>query len=255
MIHVGTSGWQYDDWKGAFYPASLRSEAWLTHYATRFATVEVNNSFYRLPERTTFERWRTGTPDGFMFAVKISRFLTHVKRLKDPEEPAQRLLDRAAGLGKKLGPLLLQLPPTMRADPGRLRATLDAFGAGARIAVEFRHPSWFSDEVLSLLDSHGAALVLADRRGVRVPSQPIVTGGWTYLRFHQGTTTHPSYRTPTLSRWADAIADLPARETFIYFNNDPSAAAPRDARRLVAMLAKRGQQVVGVLDPSAATLA
>ncbi len=141
-LWIGTSGWQYRDWRGAFYPERLPQREWLAHYAEHFGCVEVNNAFYRLPERSTFERWRKETPDGFVMAVKVSRYLTHIKRLKEPEEPVHRLLDRAEGLGDRLGPFLLQLPPNLRVDPDRLDACLAAFpladAAAAHAAIEHR---------------------------------------------------------------------------------------------------------------------
>ena len=134
-VLVGTSGWQYRDWRGRFYPQGLAQARWLEHYAERFATVESNNAFYRLPEPATFAAWAERTPPGFVMAVKASRYLTHIKRLRDPEEPVGRLMERARHLGAKLGPVLLQLPPTLRADPATLDRTLRAFPAGTRVAV------------------------------------------------------------------------------------------------------------------------
>ncbi|MEV4189373.1 DUF72 domain-containing protein, partial [Streptosporangium canum] len=158
MMRVGTSGWQYSDWRGVLYPPALARRLWLERYGESFETVENNNTFYRLPPRRTFEDWRDRTPDTFVMAVKASRFLTHVKRLKDPEEPVERLLAAAGGLGTKLGPILLQLPPTLTADPGRLGACLRCFPADVRVAVEPRHASWWSDPVREVLSAHGAAL-------------------------------------------------------------------------------------------------
>ena len=238
MMFVGTSGWQYRDWRNAFYPPDVPQSAWLTQYATRFATVEVNNTFYRLPDATTFHRWRAATPEGFTFAVKASRYITHLKRLRDPADPVDLLLERAGTLKDRLGPFLFQLPPTMHADAGRLSDTLQAIGGRARAAFEFRHPSWLTDPVLELLNEAGAALVLVDRAGRR--SEPLVTGGWSYVRFHQGTRMRPGYRRDRLRSWADVIMSLPAGDVFVYFNNDPGGAAPRDAGRMMALLAERG---------------
>ncbi|MGN9778377.1 DUF72 domain-containing protein [Micromonospora sp. H33] len=144
MILVGTSGWQYRDWRGRFYPDRLPQRLWLEHFAARFATVEVNNAFYRLPERDTFAAWRARTPDDFCVTVKMSRYLTHIKRLRDPAEPVARFLGRATALGDRLGPVLLQLPPNLPADPDTLDATLRRFPADVRVAVEPRHPSWWT---------------------------------------------------------------------------------------------------------------
>jgi uncharacterized protein YecE (DUF72 family) len=240
-FRVGTSGWQYRDWRGRFYPAELAQRAWLEHYATSFDTVEVNNSFYRLPEASTFAAWRARTPVGFLFAVKASRYITHVRRLRAPREPVDLLLERASALGDALGPVLFQLPPNFGTDVDRLQALLDAVAGRVRPALEFRHPSWFRDDVYDVLDGSGAALVLVDRAGAH--TQPVVTGGWSYVRFHQGTRSTAGYRRDTLERWADLMTGLDAREVFVYFNNDAGAAAPRDAGRLVAMLRRRGAPV------------
>ncbi len=241
---VGTSGWQYRDWRGGLYPDGLPQRAWLEHYGGQFATVEVNNAFYRLPERTVFERWRQQTPPGFVFAVKVSRYLTHVLRLRDPAEPVARLVDRAAGLGPRLGPYLLQLPPTLQAAPDRLDACLRAFPTRARVAVEPRHESWWTDEVRALLERRGAALCWADRAGR--PLTPLWrTADWGYLRLHEGTAApRPSYGRAALSSWLDRIdgAWPGARDgdAFVYFNNDRGGAAVRNARTLVRMAGRRG---------------
>src|SRR4051794_34084574 len=175
---IGTSGWQYESWKGRFYPRTLAKSGWLAFYSERFATVEVNNSFYRLPSDAAFERWRDGTPPGFLIAPKVSRYLTHIRRLREAAEPMELFWSRAKLLGPKLGPLLFQLPPTLAADEERLATFLQLLPKGARSAFEFRHPSWETEATRSLLNAAGAALVLADRPGARVP--PHVTGGWSY---------------------------------------------------------------------------
>ena len=240
-VRIGTSGWQYRDWRGRFYPQSAPVRAWLEAYADAFATVESNNAFYRLPERATFEDWARRTPDDFIMAVKVSRFLTHIKRLAEPEEPVQRFLDRAGGLGSKLGPALIQLPPQFRADAGRLRAALDAFPPSVRVAVEFRHPSWFSEEVRSILADRGAALCLADRRGPRTPIWR--TADWTFVRFHEGRARpRPCYGRAALASWARRLAEHwdAADDVFAYFNNDHRACAPRDAARFARQCERVG---------------
>jgi uncharacterized protein YecE (DUF72 family) len=235
---VGTSGWQYADWRGSFYPQQLAVREWLDAYASVFVTTEVNNTFYRLPPSSTFERWDRTTPDGFVMAVKASRYLTHIKRLRDPQEPVDRLLTVTTALGSTLGPVLFQLPPTLRADIGLLTGLLDAIHGRVRTAVEFRHASWSDTRVFDLLQERGAALVLAHKPGVRW--RPRVTADWTYVRFHQGSSSGAAYRSDTLRRWADGIAHLGARESFVYFNNDPGGAAPRDARRFCRLLRSHG---------------
>nr|WP_239521931.1 DUF72 domain-containing protein [Geodermatophilus sabuli] len=209
----------------------MPQRAWLEHYAQHFATVESNNAFYRLPELTTFQAWRTRTPPDFRWAVKASRFLTHVKRLRDPEEPVARLMSRAAGLEERLDVVLLQLPPTLRADAELLRVCLAQFPAGTRVAVEPRHESWWTDEVRALLERYGAALCWADR-----DEQPIAplwrTTDWGYLRLHTGAAEPwPRYRPETLQVWADRLAATwePSSDVVVYFNNDPGGAAVIDA--------------------------
>lgn len=228
-VIIGTSGWQYRDWRGLFYPPKLAQRLWLEHYVQHFATVESNNAFYRLPERGTFEKWRERTPPDFRWAVKASRFLTHIKRLRDPEEPVGRLMERAAGLGEKLDTILLQLPPTLKADPDLLRDCLAQFPGGTRVAVEPRHDSWWTDEVRGLLERYGATLCWADRG-----EQPIAplwrTADWGYLRFHTG--EHGwRYRAETLQLWADRLAATwtDDEDVLVYFNNDPGGAATVDA--------------------------
>ena len=162
-VLIGTSGWQYRHWRERFYPPGLPQRSWLEHYAKSFDTVESNNAFCRLPELATFQSWAQRTPPGFVWAVKMSRYLTHIKRLAEPAEPVQRFLERAAGLGPKLGPVLLQLPPTLKADLVRLDVVLGLLTPRVRVAVEFRHDSWFTAETRALLEQRGAALCLADR--------------------------------------------------------------------------------------------
>src|SRR5947207_15358980 len=160
-VCIGTNGWQYADWRDAFYPAGLPTTGWLDHYASVFSTVEVNNTFYRLPEAATFDRWKRETPPGFVMAVKASRYLTHVRRLRDPGEPVDLFVSRAKRLGPRLGPVLLQLPPNLPAAPDRLEETLSAFRGRCRVAVGFRHRAWLTDGVFTLLGWSRAARVLA----------------------------------------------------------------------------------------------
>ena len=244
---IGTSGWEYRDLRGSFYPAGVPASRWLEYYATRFPTVENNGTFYRLAKQETFADWRSRTADGFVMAIKASRYLTHIRRLRDPAEPVARLLSAAAGLGDRLGPVLLQLPPTMQADPPLLAACLAEFATAARglnlaeprICVEFRHQTWETDEVRQILTSHNAALCWSDRLGR--PLGPLWrTADWGYLRFHEGAATPwPRYGKQSLSTWLDRITQTwPATaEVFAYFNNDQNAAAPADAAALQAAAA------------------
>jgi uncharacterized protein YecE (DUF72 family) len=240
-VWIGTSGWQYRDWRGRFYPPGLATGRWLEAYADAFATVESNNAFYRLPERRVFEAWAQRTPDDFVMAVKVSRFLTHVRRLRDPEEPVERFVQRVAGLGPKLGPVLLQLPPQLRRDTDRLAAALDRFPREMQVAVEFRHPTWFVDEVRDLLTERGVALCLADRRRVLTPVWR--TADWTYVRFHEGRSAPaPCYGRAALAGWAARLAPTwrPNEAIWAYFNNDPRGCAPRDAARFASAVRRAG---------------
>ena len=252
-VVIGTSGWQYRDWRGAFYPAKLPQRLWLEYHARHFATVESNAAFYRLPERTTFESWRARTPPDYRWAVKASRFLTHVKRLREPEEPVARMVDRAAGLGDRLDAVLLQLPPTLRADPELLSLCLAQFPAGSRVAVEPRHESWWTDEVRDLLERYGAALCWADRG--EEPITPLWrTTDWGYLRLHTGAEGW-RYRPETLQRWADRLATTWAadEDVLVYFNNDPGCAAVVDAIAFAECVRRSGRtptRVPEALEPA-----
>lgn len=239
-VWIGTSGWQYRDWRGTVYPSGIPVRSWLESFSDRFATVESNNAFYRLPERRTFEDWADRTPDDFVMAIKLSRYLTHIKRLADPEEPVERFLSRVRGLGSKLGPVLLQLPPQLRANLERLERTLDCFPPEMRVAVEFRHPTWFSDHVRRVLTDRSVALCLADRRR---PLTPIWrTADWTYLRFHEGRAAPPPcYGRAALDSWAARLAREwdGAEDAFVYFNNDSRGCAPHDAAVFARLVARR----------------
>jgi uncharacterized protein YecE (DUF72 family) len=245
LILVGTSGWQYRDWRGRFYPDGLPQARWLSHYAERFGTVEINSSFYRLPERSTFESWRDRMPDGFRAAGKMSRYLTHVRRLREPAEPVARFLERAAGLGDRLGPVLLQLPPNLPADPDALAATLALFPPEVAVAVEPRHASWWKEEVRRTLQEHRAALCWADRRGR--PVTPLWrTAGFCYLRLHEGRAAPwPQYGAAALRSWVRRVGATfePGATSYVYFNNDQHGAAPLDAAAFAEAAQRHGQAV------------
>ena len=246
MIFVGTSGWQYGDWRGLFYPDDLPQRLWLERFAEEFATVEINNAFYRLPERSTFRDWRARTPDDFVVAVKMSRYLTHVRRLREPAEPVARFLDRAGALGDKLGPVLLQLPPTLVADSSVLDEVLAEFPAGVRVAVEPRHSSWWTEDVRATLAARNTALCWADRQGR--PVTPLWrTADFGYLRLHEGRAKpRPRYGQRALHSWLDRITGAYASESpdvFVYFNNDTGGAAIADAVAFAAAARRRGMDV------------
>jgi uncharacterized protein YecE (DUF72 family) len=239
-VRIGCSGWNYASWRDEFYegkPARL----WLRHYAQHFDTVEVNNTFYRLPLRTSVARWVEETPPGFLFAVKASRYLTHVRRLTDLSGGIERYYERLEPLfaTPKLGPVLWQLPANFRRDDDRLAAVLAALPRG-RHCFEFRHPSWFVDSVYALLRTHGAALVIGDRPEVKDFQAHVFTTDWTYVRFHHGSRgRRGNYSERELEGWAQRFEDWRGEvEVLAYFNNDWEAFAIRNAlwlkRRLSA---------------------
>ena len=253
-VWLGTSGWQYRDWRGPVYPEKLPQRLWLEHYVTLFDTVEVNNAFYRLPDARTFAQWAARTPPGFVVTVKASRYLTHIKRLQDPQGPVDLLVERAKQLGRKIGPVLLQLPPRFRAVPERLHATLRAFDRhGLRVAVELRDASWVTDEVRDVLVAHNAATVWADR-GEHVLGPVWRTADWGYVRLHEGASAEPPcYTRPTLDAWARRIAASHAapEDVFVYFNNDPHGCAVFDAAVFARCCARLGLRVTKAPDPDA----
>jgi uncharacterized protein YecE (DUF72 family) len=247
-ILVGTSGWQYKDWSGVLYPRGTPQRSWLEAYAAVFATVEVNAAFYRLPKAETFADWRDRTPEDFTVTVKASRYLTHIKRLRDPREPVRRLIDAASSLGPRLGPILLQLPPTLRAVPADLDACLRCFPAGQRVAVEPRHESWWVPEVREVLERHGAALCWADR-GSR-PITPLwCTADWGYLRMHAGRAAGQHYGRQALDRWVERIRGRwpGSADVYVYFNNDVGGAAVRNAVTFARAARRAGLQVTRTL--------
>lgn len=237
-VHVGCSGWNYDSWRGELYPREGSPRHWLERYGERFDTVEVNATFYRLIRREAVAHWLEQTPGGFLFAVKASRYLTHVKRLAGMKEGVGRFYDGIRPLieRKRLGPVLWQLPERFTRDEQRLARALDGLPPG-RHAFEFRHPSWFAPEVYAALREHDAALVIADH-----PERPFqtheFTAGWGYVRLHYGSSgRRGNYSERELRQWAASLHEWrKGRELFVYFNNDWEAFAPRDALHLRAEL-------------------
>jgi uncharacterized protein YecE (DUF72 family) len=247
-VLLGTSGWQYRDWRGVLYPPDVPQRRWLEHYAGQYQTVENNGTFYRLPARETFADWQARTPADFVMAIKASRYLTHIRRLRDPAEPVQRMLEAAGGLGGRLGPVLLQLPPTLTADTSRLADCLSEIGKfrhGIRVAVEPRHDSWWTDDVRQVLAAHNAALCWADRLGR--PLTPLWrTADWGYLRFHEGAAQPwPRYGASALRSWVGRIEKTwPAgADVYVYFNNDPGGAAVADSAAFAAAASRAGLSV------------
>jgi uncharacterized protein YecE (DUF72 family) len=231
MARIGCSGWSYEDWRGPVYPSSGSSARWLELYAEMFDTVELNATFYRLPQKTTVAHWARITPPGFCFAVKVSRYLTHVRRLRELRPGVATFVERLEPLAeaRKLGPLLWQLPPTFARDDDRLADALEVLPPG-RNAFEFRHESWFADDVYALLEAHGAALVVADRAPAR-PSPWIRTADWSFLRFHRGRARDGAYGRRSLVTWASLIRAADG-DVFAYFNNDWQGFAVENARTL-----------------------
>ncbi len=243
-VHIGCSGWNYRDWRGIFYPEGLPTSRWLEHYATQFDTVEVNATFYRLPKRDTVAHWVEATPDDFRFTIKTSRYLTHLKRLKEVGKYTARLLETLEPLleSPKMGPLLWQLPPTFQRDDERLAAALEQMPK-LRNCIEFRHPTWFVPEVYELLRAHGVALVIGDS-----PKYPFMaherTADWMFLRLHYGSRgRRGNYSQAELETWKRRIAAWRREaEVWVYANNDWEGFAIRNARWLQQHLSdsKRG---------------
>jgi len=240
-LRIGCSGWSYEQWRnGVFYPPELPASGRLRHYAHSFDTVELNTTFYRLPTTSAAGRWAAEAPDGFRFAVKVSRYLTHVVRLADAGRHLGLLLERLEPLlaAGKVGPLLWQLPPSFRRDDDRLGAALEELPRDLRHAFEFRDPSWFVDEVFELLRRHGAALVIGDRPEVQAFQQRVLTADFTYLRFHHGSRgRRGNYSESELGEWAAWIRSVPHNVgVWAYFNNDWEGFAPANAATLARCL-------------------
>ncbi len=239
-LYVGTSGWNYYDWRGEFYPPDLKARDYLSFYARHFRTVEVNYSFYHQPTARTYRNWAAQVPEDFVFALKASRFITHIRRLRDAAEAWRRFVDNALELGDRLGPILLQLPPSLRADPDVLQAFLEEHARlesarRIRLAFEFRHAGWFDDKIYALLKAYGAALVRGHSQ--RYPlAPPVDTGDLVYLRFHgPGRLFASSYTDEELADWAAEIRRSLRRQktVFAYFNNDFQGYALHNARTLL----------------------
>lgn len=235
-VRIGTSGWVYRHWRGIFYPKHLSQADWFAYYAREFDTVEINNSFYRLPNEAAFDAWRAQAPPGFLYAVKASRFLTHLKKLKDPEEPLQTFFARAGRLAETLGPVLYQLPPHWRLNLPRFEGFLRALPREYSHAVEFRDESWLVEEVFRLMERHGVAHCLHDMPPLQVPLR--VTAPLVYIRFHGDPAHGGRYQQKTLETWARRIEDWRRQkmEVYVYFNNDWGGYAVADARALKGLL-------------------
>ena len=241
-IRIGCSGWNYRHWRGLFYPEDLRMRDWFAFYAEQFDTVEINNSFYRLPKESTFTAWRNQAPPGFRYAVKANRFITQAKKLRDCEEPVARMMAPTRQLGPTLGPILYQLPPMLRIDLERLEAFLELLPKDLTHVFEFREKSWYSEAVLALLDRFGAGFVAHDFPGIATPRW--VSGSLAYVRFHGGIGKYYGrYSDEKLLDWSDWMTEQQraGKSIWAYFNNDGEAAAIHDALTLKAMM----RQAVG----------
>lgn len=238
ITHIGTSGWQYEHWRGPFYPEDFSSDAMLSYYAERFHTVEINNSFYQLPKKETVARWRSSVPEDFIFSFKASRYITHMKKLKEPEKSLSRMLEVVPSLNDKLGPILFQLPPKWKFDPERFYDFLEALPGGLRYAFELRDPSWLDPRAYEALTQIGAAFCIYELAGRMSPKE--ITADFVYIRLHgpADVAYKGQYSTQTLSGWAGAISAWArqGRDVFCYFDNDEAGYAPQDALRLQKML-------------------
>jgi uncharacterized protein YecE (DUF72 family) len=228
--HVGTSGFSFDGWKGTFYPAGMPSSKFLAHYATKLSTVEINNTFYKLPNEMTLGKWACEVPEAFTFALKASRFITHMKKLKGGAETIPRFWGLAGALGSKRGPVLVQLPANMTKDVAALEEFLALLPDGHRAAFEFRHPSWFDDDVVAALRGRGAALVYSEGfgdDGTVLEGKLEATAEWGYMRLRQ-----PEYSDAMLRDWAKRLRDLPWKEAWVFFKHEDDGGGPKLAARL-----------------------
>ena len=238
-IHIGTSGWHYGHWKGPFYPRKFKNENMLKYYSEFFSTVEINNSFYRLPDKETLIQWINTVPDGFIFSFKANRYITHMKKLKEPEKTLPKLLERVCFIKEKLGAILFQLPPRFKFNSQRLRTFLEALPGEYRYTFEFRDPAWINDESLGILSKYGASFCIYDFDGFLSPSR--VTADFIYVRFHgPGGAYQGSYDDHFLGEWAGAFSHWvkQGKEVFCYFDNDEAGYAPQNALKLKNILGK-----------------
>lgn len=235
-LYIGTSGWHYAHWRGVFYPEDLPPQEWLRYYAAHFSTVEINNSFYKLPGTETFQAWHRGTPKHFTFSVKANRYITHMKKLKDPQEALHRFFDAVAPLAGKQGPILFQLPPRWRKNIQRLAGFLEALPPTSRYAFEFRDPDWHGEDVYDLLRAHNAAFCIYDLAGFRAPVE--LTADFAYLRLHGPAGAYAGrYTKASLRSWAERIRSWRGlKKVYVYFDNDQAGYALANASELKELL-------------------
>ena len=236
-IRIGTSGWYYNHWAGPFYPDQLPKSKWFEYYAKDFDTVEINNTFYQLPKQQTFELWHKQAPKNFLYTIKANRYITHIKRLKDPAKSLERFFERVYILKENLGPILYQLPPNFHKDLDRLKAFIKLLPKDVPAVFEFRHKSWFSQDTFELLSRFGVDFCIHDMPGI--PSPRVITGDIIYVRFHGPTGKYEgNYSKSALRNWAQWLKEnsREARSVYAYFNNDIHANAVRNARQLKEQL-------------------
>lgn len=237
-VYIGTSGYNYKHWRECFYPPDLSEEDWLAYYAEKLQSVEINNTFYGLPQKETVEKWREEVPEDFIFSVKASRYITHLKKLKDPSEPVENFLDKVKLLKEKLGPVLFQLPPHWKADIERLDKFTKSLPTGYRYVFEFRDHSWNGGDVYSLLKDRGMSFCIYDLAGYQSPVQ--VTSDLVYVRLHGPSVKkyEGEYKDKDLEKWCDRVNQWQKEklDVFMYFDNDQNAFAAKNAMRLWKML-------------------
>lgn len=236
-VHIGTSGWSYSQWKDNFYPAGIKSDDYLKYYSSVFDATEINNSFYHLPSEKSLKKWMEVTQSDFSFAIKASRYITHNKKLKDPEESIDNFFEAIKPIQKKSGPILFQLPPNWHANPERLQEFLEVLPEEYRYTFEFRDQDWLNDEVYQLLKQHNAALCFYDFKGFRSPE--VITADFIYVRLHGPEKAYEgSYHGNRLNSYADKFSQWQqeGRDVYCFFDNDQKGCAPEDARQLLNTL-------------------
>jgi uncharacterized protein YecE (DUF72 family) len=233
---IGTSGWSYKHWRGTFYPKGTKISDEFAYYRRHFNTVEINNTFYRLPERKTFLDWKKQVDDDFVYIIKASRYITHMKKLREPEESTTLFLERAAALGEKLGAILFQLPPNMKANLPRLEAFLGFLPKTFRYVFEFRNPDWYREETYKLLKKYNCAFCIYELAGHQSPIE--ITANFTYLRLHgPGGKYQGSYPDATLKKWAKQCKEwLESLDVYVYFDNDEKGYAAFNAMKLASLV-------------------
>ena len=245
-IRIGTSGWSYPHWRGPFYPHEVRKHDWLAYYARHFSSAEINGAFYRIPKAATFKGWAEQVPADFVFTLKASRYITHLKKLREPSDSLQQLLTPAAELGERLGPILFQLPPRWRCNPDRLRTFLAELPQDHRYAFEFRDASWFTSEIEAMLKEANAALCIHDHEDADCPDH--LTADFTYVRLHgPGGKYEGRYSDRALQHWAARMSEWAGagHDVFCFFDNDAGGHAALDALRLRDLLARTGESSAG----------